>query len=379
MFKNKWLKMKNKTYLFLLGIIFFLLIFLPFVSAINISGNEYRVSSSTFSLQGGNATGSIYDPRTLLTFNTGGDVLGSVYQGNIGFIGIFRNIIVEEEEEVPPVVPPVSPTGGSGSGGGPSGKVIIPTMDSFSVDTEQIKVSLTPGSITTRNITITNKLDKKIILNLKTENIENFLFLKENKIELNPYESKTIFFDILVREDVTPDLYVGNLRISYGNEKKVLFIIEVESKGALFDLRVKIPDEYLNMLPGKEVLAEIELFNLGEVKRADVELEYTIEDSQGNKVTKKKETMAIETQASFIRKIKIPTNVKGGKHILYIKVIYNEKSASATAEFNVINIKTTKIYIIIIIISIMLISSVIKRKEMKNIMSDILKSDILKK
>ena len=47
------------------------------------------------------------------------------------------------------------------------------------------------------------------------------------------------------------------------------------------------------------------------------------------------ETVAVETQTSFIKEFKIPPDAKYGAYMIYIKTTYNENVASASAWFEV--------------------------------------------
>ncbi len=308
-------------------------------SFINISENRIEINSTAIPNLNKSATLQLYgltftNPRVLRdgsicpeTICTGETYLSGILEFNVTGFSVYTS------EETPATQATETP-----SGGGSSGSVILtPSIENFSVDKGEIKISVTLGSITTKKIVITNNGNKKISLNIKEDRLRDFLILKENKIELNPNESKEITFDIAVREDVLPDLYIGKLIISNEKKKEIPFLIEVESKGALFDLRVDIPDEYLNVNPGSNLLASIELFNLGEIKKADVEMEYIIEDDVGNKISTEKETVAVETKAGFVKRIKIPENIEEGKYILYVRLLYKGKVSSASGEFNILS------------------------------------------
>lgn len=305
-------------------------------SFINISTNRIEVDSNQLPNLNKSATLSLYgltftNPRILKDDSVCPPSICTKegYSGGILKFNATGFSVYSSEET------PVEATSPSGAGGGAA---IIPMTNIFSVDIEQIKVSLTQGSIITKKIAITNNLNKKITISLDEKNLEDFLIIKNNQFELNPKESKEISLDIMAREDALPGLYLGKLIVKNGNqEKEILMLIEIESKGALFDLNVKIPDEYLNVLPDKKILAEIKLFNLGAIKRADIEIDYTIKNREtGEEISTEKETLAIETQASLIKEIKIPKDIKKGKYTLYVKLMYEGKISSATADFNVI-------------------------------------------
>ena len=77
----------------------------------------------------------------------------------------------------------------------------------------------------------------------------------------------------------------------------------------------------------------ITIYNLGEIKRVDSLLEYTIRDEEGNIVLSEKETVAVDTQAGFIRKFYVPKNVAKGNYLISVKALYDEEIAVASSWF----------------------------------------------
>lgn len=105
-------------------------------------------------------------------------------------------------------------------------------------------------------------------------------------------------------------------------------------KEPLFDIQVTIPSQYQKIFAGEELLASIRLVNLAGPGRVDVYLDYWIKDSEENIILKKKETVAVETQASFVRTFKVPETGAPGIYHLFVKLIYGEdKEASASQTF----------------------------------------------
>jgi hypothetical protein len=248
----------------------------------------------------------------------------------------------------------VSPGGGGGGG---------TASTAFITDKSQISVTLTPGQVKTENITITNTGSQ--VASFKIENLlPDFIVRREDIIVLNPGESRAIPLYILARVDTIPDLYLGKIIISSGSTKKeILIAIEVESEGVLLDVRAEILEDYGKILPGGEVLAEMRLFNLGEPgERKDVLIEYIIKDYDDNVIVTETESLAIQTQTTFIKRISIPADARLGNYTLYVKATYEGKIASSSDNFEVVSSTVTdneKIYIIIIIILSVIISLVV--------------------
>jgi hypothetical protein len=246
-------------------------------------------------------------------------------------------------EETPVSTPP-------GGGGGGSRRVT-----EFILDKNQLSISLNPGETKKENITITN--NGAAAINIQIENlIKDFITIEESSFTINSGESKTLRIEVIAKEDVVPDLYLGKIIIKGGGASKEVFIsVEVESRGALLDVRAEIEKKYKKILPGEEILSQIRLFNLGGDGRADVLIEYEIKDYEGNDIVSETESLAIETQSSFIKKIKVPENTKEGMYVFYVKASYNGKVASASDNFEVVSAKKINKEIIYIIITILAI------------------------
>ena len=106
---------------------------------------------------------------------------------------------------------------------------------------------------------------------------------------------------------------------------------------SLFDITVTIPDDYMNVNAGGELLASVKLINIGSAGRIDVSLNFEIEDPVDNVVLEKRETVAVETQAGFVRTFAISADAKPGTYTLHAKIIYADGKEAGTANtFNVV-------------------------------------------
>ena len=171
---------------------------------------------------------------------------------------------------------------------------------------------------------------------------------------MNPSESKTISIDVIATDTVTPNLYVGKLTLTAGGpEVDVFTAINVESKNPLLDVAINLPNTQI--APGETMLTGITLYNLGS-SFGDVALEYLVEDDSGNVILNQTDTVAIQTQTSFIKNLIIPNDAPLGHYTLYVRAVYTGKIASASTGFDIVNVSPKeKIYIITIIGLIVLI------------------------
>lgn len=260
---------------------------------------------------------------------------------------------------------PLSADDSSGGGGSDAGSGGITTKD-FSIDIGIIQVSLKQGETKKEEIVIKNTGDEKVDFDLSLFGLEGLLRISEKSFELDVGESRTIVLEFSAGM-ATPDLYLGKLFVeSEGVERIIPIALEVESKDSLFDVRAEIPMDYLVVRPGRELLAEIELFNIGAPSGVDVRIDYEIRDVDGNIIISSSETIGVETRVNFVRRFLLPQDIVSGNYILYVKTTYDGKSASASVWFRVREeasflsiLRDKKIMTMIVILAIVIILSLI--------------------
>ena len=296
---------------------------------INISQNRIELNSTALPNFDKSATLYLYNltfdsprilrdgvvcPSSICTFQ-------SYSGGNLTFD--VTEFTVYSAEETPGVPSAPAPSAGAGGGG-----------LSFTIDINEIIISLKQGEIKTKEIKIKNERNTKISFSVFSD-MGELVKISEENFELKPKEEKTIFIDFIAKENTVPELYLGNLFIeSEGIKKRIAITIEIESKGALFDVRLNIPEKYLKIYPGEELNSEIEIFNIVETGKVNVTIEYSIKNEQNIEIISEEDTLLVD-QISFVKIIKIPENIEPGRYILYIRVTHNEKVASASAWFSV--------------------------------------------
>ena len=110
-------------------------------------------------------------------------------------------------------------------------------------------------------------------------------------------------------------------------------------KNALFDILIDIPSQYQKIEINKDILFSIKLVNLGSEGRIDVLLDYGIKDKNNNLLLHKTETIAVETQATFVRQLDL-TGISPGKYKIIGKITYADgKIAETTNSFEIVESK----------------------------------------
>lgn len=221
------------------------------------------------------------------------------------------------------------------SGGGGGGSILPWTQANLNLNYEQISLKLKQGETEFKQINITNKGKQKLTITFNTSsNLKNFLKIEESTITLNPGESKLVSLDFFVREDTLPGMYLGKIILNPGTkvlEKVIIIGLEVVTKNPLFDVRIYVPEKYLQVMPGEEIYYSVEIFNLGEIEEeVDIEVEYSLLNEQGNTITSHHESMAVRTKLSYIRNKEIPNHLPFGNYVIYLKVKYAGQISSTS-------------------------------------------------
>ena len=142
-------------------------------------------------------------------------------------------------------------------------------------------------------ITITNNGTEDLEINISVSFPKQFIFPEKESFVLESGKSEIINFNIYVPEREESDVYIGRiLFISENVEKFVDVVLDVRDRKPLFDIKTTVINK--KVVPGGKVKANIVILNLGDLKNIDVNLEYEIQDFNGNSYTLKKESFAIE-------------------------------------------------------------------------------------
>ncbi len=85
--------------------------------------------------------------------------------------------------------------------------------------------------------------------------------------------------------------------------------------------------------PGELLPISVKLTNFGGGKRVDVTIDYRILNENGDAVLTEKDTVAVETTASFIKIIQIPRDIPPGNYTAESSIVYQGQTVPATASY----------------------------------------------
>ena len=330
---QSWVKNTNNTNAFNLDNHF------SDVETASLTYNVYKINNT------GNITVTI-DGDNNVSFYSVANWIGTEFAYFTAYDGIINvssnNLTLSVTEVVPPSVgggeSAAAEGGGGAEGGAGPAKKPEEIISNFSLTLDLIKISLVQGKTKTTGFKISNTGDTTQRIRIEPHEFPLALFLDEIEFSLAPGESKTITVDISAMKELPPEIYSGKIYIKSGSITRVVrLIVEVEPRVALFDIIVRLPRaSKRGILRGEEVQADISMFNMGDLKPVDVELEYSIKDIEGNVITGRTETLAVETENGITRGLQIPEGAEFGDYLFYAKITYANEKAVASELFEVV-------------------------------------------
>ncbi len=118
------------------------------------------------------------------------------------------------------------------------------------------------------------------------------------------------------------------LSIGYG------FYIEAEDYTDASPIETKSENSENRIAPGEFLPVSVKLINFGSLKRVDVIVDYKILNKYNEEVYSENETVAVETTASFVKRIQIPNNIDSGNYTLVSILTYPYQEQPAVSKFS---------------------------------------------
>lgn len=247
-----------------------------------------------------------------------------------------------------------------------------PTEESeFEVEPGLMKFTLKQGNAIRKKFDVKHLEGGPIEIESSKSNMEFLRVFDKNTLTLEPNETETVSADFYVSKDTTPDVYSGQIKVKGNNNQTetINVIVVVEEKKPLFDVITHIEDK--TVVSGEKVTADVKLINMGDLRHFDVLFKYAIKDLQGNIITYREESLAIDEELDLTRDLEVPKETEEGQYLFYANVRYDDVSASGTETFRVVESVIPRIvyylisFILLILILILIILIYRKYKELQ--------------
>jgi len=219
---------------------------------------------------------------------------------------------------------------------------------------ESIKVLLKQRESLEKSIQITNNGESTESVLMSVENLEGMVFLDENDFSLRPGETKNLDLSFVSgSESFTFEggVYPGNLKFQYGGGEVILpIVVEIESEEVLFDVNLdfSVIDDV--------VLAEVYVYNFGDLDGASVDVTYFISSMDGVQLMSEKEEVVVQTQAFVSKSISLSEELDEGLYVFYVLTEYGDSIGTASYTFVLSEEANLLFWILVVILAVLVIS-----------------------
>ncbi|MEK6945177.1 MAG: hypothetical protein AABW63_00080 [Nanoarchaeota archaeon] len=248
-----------------------------------------------------------------------------------------------------------TPGGGGGGGGGGGAN---PLYQNFEIAPNFITTTVFQDEGKQFDIKINNNGGTSLLITSEIQNISNMAILNYENISVNKGESKTIQLYLYALSKTGPGVYYGKIVFRSGNLVKTLnIVLEVKSREALFDIKIRVPSEFKNVVAGDDVRAFINLLNVG-LYGTPVDVDLVLYVTDFNKLVlyeSSKEVIAVKTNLSVSRDLHVPLGTPAGTYIVLGEAKYGNITVSTYDTFNVVEKKYLRATFFLLIIGILLL------------------------
>jgi len=233
----------------------------------------------------------------------------------------------------------VTPAGGGSSGG--SGSTTTPIqlspLPDLVVVPEELNINAISEESVERKVTIINSRTEGINLEIVLEGFGEAATASPSSVYLAPGEQKEITLRINVAEK---GLMTGKVRFKSGTSivAESTVVVNVMSENFLFDSSISLLRQYRVISFGKNLIAQIDLQQVGPQEKVDVVASYIVKDFAGNSYLEDSETFYVLGDKSFTKEFHTADLVPG-KYVLGLEIVYPGAFATSSVQFEVVEKK----------------------------------------
>ncbi|MBR9679166.1 MAG: hypothetical protein GON13_02775, partial [Nanoarchaeota archaeon] len=256
------------------------------------------------------------------------------------------------------------------AGGGAGGVTFEPAPEpdvypsDYVVSKSSIEFELTPGDFKIASIDITNNKIFSVSGTISVRgDVWQHVQIEETSFTIPAKSTKTVKIKYYTLPATRTGTYTGDITLTLGDVERTVptTLKVVPRKEALLD--VKIATLLPEVGPGDNLKFKISLFNLGETKKVDVWINYTITNAEtGEFIIIREETLALENTLDLSKEEKIPLTTAPGIYIIEAVAHYDDRIASSLTSFTVVETPFILLFIRFIIsswITYLLISGIV--------------------
>ena len=204
----------------------------------------------------------------------------------------------------------------------------------FEVDSLFLRSSLVEGGSSVNLVNIRNLKYNANLISLELLGVPDFAVLKENELNLGGLEDLNAEIIIETKEG-SAGVYLGELKLkSKISEKIIPIVIEVQTSEVSFKPDILLFSDTLIL--GQILNAEIDIFDLVNEGKSEIEINYLIKDFSGNTIVSEIEMLSLIGKQSFTKSINLLPSMDTGNYVFIVIIKHNGSLAVSSSIFSVI-------------------------------------------
>lgn len=204
----------------------------------------------------------------------------------------------------------------------------------FEVDSLFLRSSLVEGGSSVNLVNIRNLKYNANLISLELLGVPDFVVLKENELNLGGLGDLNAEIIIEIKEG-SAGVYLGELKLkSKISEKIIPIVIEVQTSEVSFKPDILLFSDTLIL--GQILNAEIDIFDLVNEGKSEIEINYLIKDFSGNTIVSEIEMLSLIGKQSFTKSINLLPSMDTGNYVFIVIIKHNGSLAVSSSIFSVI-------------------------------------------
>ena len=207
--------------------------------------------------------------------------------------------------------------------------------ESFSVNNLLVRLTIPIGSESVSNLKITNNEDFEQNFKISFSDLEGVASTEINEFTLNSKDSKEIqiYFKDSKKEIGT---YFGQIIIETSKfSTKIPTVIEIEETDPFFAITQNSILRYDTIFPEGKLGINIKIFNLRDRNSHNIEVDYNIQNSDGEIVFFEEENLIIEKSLETSKIIDLPKTLPVGEYLFTVHITGENKESISGHLFSI--------------------------------------------
>ncbi len=211
----------------------------------------------------------------------------------------------------------------------------------FEADQILIKVLVKENEYVEKELRVMNVGEEEISVTAESSGVFHLASIIDKEFTIKPGQTKIVrinftSFDKNENVEQEPGVYIGKVIVKTESyQKEIPLIVEIESKNVLFDMNLNPVARDRSIVQGDSTTFEIKVFNLQSVESYNVGMEFFVKDTNSNTIVSEKESVVVQTQASFFKTLRIPEKLKTGNYVFVAQASLGKSVGTASYLFEV--------------------------------------------